>query len=344
MRDPALEYLDRRSRSLDRRSLLAPLSVSELLDNAARTYRALGTTILRETAVPMAMFYLVLVFAAEFVLPGLTQTKDPNSVAVQAGEVALALAISVFAALPLLLIALSYTSGLVSRLTADNLLGNVADLQSARAAARAGLGALVAVHVRVLITSVLLLAFSLALLLASAFLESSADAGLLVLFGMVASLGLGGCLLMAPIAISRYALAPSVVVIEGLRSTAAGRRAVALCRKSPPHPSGYDPFALIWLLVCTLVLVVWGGSSIGLEMFGVVDTIESVSKGSILGSAVLRFVELVPWFLAIWTVVPLWSTICTIHYFDRRVRLEGYDIELLEQDARRSLRTSRFEL
>ena len=42
---------------------------------------------------------------------------------------------------------------------------------------------------------------------------------------------------------------------------------------------------------------------------------------------------LVPYFLSLWVVIPVWAVTVTIIYFERRVRLEGYDIEALAADV-----------
>jgi hypothetical protein len=46
----------------------------------------------------------------------------------------------------------------------------------------------------------------------------------------------------------------------------------------------------------------------------------------------------------LWVLIPVWCTTTTILYFERRIRLEGYDIELLARDMVRSRKESRFEL
>jgi hypothetical protein len=42
--------------------------------------------------------------------------------------------------------------------------------------------------------------------------------------------------------------------------------------------------------------------------------------------------------------VPVWSTVATVLYFERRVAQEGFDIEMLSQDVMRSHRGHRFQL
>ena len=44
-------------------------------------------------------------------------------------------------------------------------------------------------------------------------------------------------------------------------------------------------------------------------------------------------VGLLPYFLSLWVTIPVWAVTVTIIYYERRVRLEGYDIEALAQDV-----------
>jgi hypothetical protein len=51
--------------------------------------------------------------------------------------------------------------------------------------------------------------------------------------------------------------------------------------------------------------------------------------------------DLIPIYLTLWVCVPVWAVTVTIIYYERRVRLEGYDIEALAADVWRPERENR---
>jgi hypothetical protein len=52
----------------------------------------------------------------------------------------------------------------------------------------------------------------------------------------------------------------------------------------------------------------------------------------------LRAFDLIPPFLIIWTLLPVWASVITIVYYERKIRLEGYDIDVLASEISRSSR------
>ncbi|MEQ1936128.1 MAG: hypothetical protein ABL962_19915, partial [Fimbriimonadaceae bacterium] len=99
-------------------------------------------------------------------------------------------------------------------------------------------------------------------------------------------------------------------------------------------------FGIVFILL--LLLAAGIGSGIGLLFsFDEFNVWLESSSGADLSTKLL---EIIPTFLAIWLLVPVWAVTTTLIYFERRVRLEGYDIEALAQDVWRNDRDHRFEL
>jgi hypothetical protein len=61
-------------------------------------------------------------------------------------------------------------------------------------------------------------------------------------------------------------------------------------------------------------------------------------------TVVIAGVDLLPYYLAIWTLIPVWATTLTVIYYERRIRLEGFDIEAMASQIKTDDRASRFNV
>lgn len=330
-------------RESDRRTMLRPLSPGERLDFAMRVYRAVGIPILRQTAVPMVMVYLVVAFYLSFVFPRFFLTKAPESVATQVGEVAITLGAGLFIALPLLLQGVAYTQAVVTRLTADCMLGNVPDETAAASAARRCFGRLFMLNMRTTLTGCFVLVGSLGLLLLSALLEQY-DAWIMVLSATLGLFGIVFSALAMLIVVQRHALAPAVITLEETDPAKSIRRSLDLLRAQFPHGSGYDALWGPTLLTLAIGVATGLGFGIALSLMDLQGVLQDALGHSLPARALQDVAARLPWFLALWLAAPAWAVATTILYFDRRIRVEGFDIDVLQQDVRRSYRESRFQL
>jgi hypothetical protein len=115
-----------------------------------------------------------------------------------------------------------------------------------------------------------------------------------------------------------------------------------MARRFPsPSGSGY-----VWtfcvggyfLLVATYVGIVAGIGAVW-SFFGM----DQVGSGRAAAWAE-SVVSIVPIALTVWLLMPLYGVFMTLLYYDRRIRLEGYDVDTLVDAAERARRVSRFQL
>lgn len=145
-------------------------------------------------------------------------------------------------------------------------------------------------------------------------------------------------LAFAPAVMVRDALVPAVAVIEGSRAKAAIQRGRYLLGGNIGAP-------LQALLLIALLFGVFGMGLSALDSeLGVGSWIAETFVGAAVHDLVAAAFAYVPWYLVLWVSVPIWSTVCTILYFERRVSLEGYDIEVLAQEVWRNAPGHRFQL
>lgn len=345
-RDPALEFLNLRTRAADRRLMLRPMTSGEALDLALRAFRAVGAPILRLSALPILCCYLVISFFNVFVAPGLFWTKDPQSLQTQALEVVFVFGIGAFVAFPLFILGVSYVSGLVTRLVSDFVLGNRPDEVTAVENARNSVFSMASVSFRMIGGALVTVAVSFGLLFLSAFLEplTNETNAWPAVTAFIASVGLFVGFLIFPFALSSQALAPAIVVLEGLKSGAAGKRSRALMKGNRFQESGSGKMTMLWMVCIFVFIAIFSGTEIAFAIFDIPGIVHGWFGATLFGQVVDRAMAMVPFYLCLWVLIPLWCATTAIIYYDRRIRLEGYDIEVLSMDARRTSRQSRFQL
>lgn len=322
------------------------MSSSEIIDTAIRIYQQLGWSFLKATVVPAMLIVCAFAFIIDYVLPSFFTTKDASSLTTQFGEVAFAVGLAIVVGGPLVIIGVSTTTAIVSQLVSDFMMGNVPSIDAATRAARRTAVNLIRVHFWefVLACSGIIVAFGLSIL--SSTLDQTTGqenviagvVALLAVFGFSVS----GIIFLA--VVSRHALAAPISVLEGLKPREASRRSVALMKRTNHIQSGYGNVWALYLVMFFLTLLIGAGLSGFLALFGFDDRIGSLFDNVPLGGLLTKATGLLPIFLWVWTIVPVWAATITIIYYERRIRLEGYDIEALAADVWRNDRQTRFEL
>lgn len=302
----------------------------------------MGANCLKLTAVPALFATAAIYFLLAFVMPMFTETSDASNINVQIGEALMVLALTVFVALPLIIFAMSFASALVSALVADFMVGNVPNPDESRSKALGSMMKIFFFGVREALLGSGGFILGTLLLMGSALMPDSGDSG-----GFVAALGIlgivAGCIAM-PIVYGYESLAVPAILVEKLGVAAAARRSRALMKQVSRQPGGlqyvFNAYGMLFLMM------VFVGIGIGMT-FGMAAVFES---GADLLAVVERneianqLLTILPVFLTVWFLIPIWATMTTILYFERRVRLEGYDIETLARDVGRAHKSNRFEL
>ncbi|MBI5705862.1 MAG: hypothetical protein HZC36_02610 [Armatimonadetes bacterium] len=343
--DPLSRYLVNRTSRTSRRERLRPMTSSEVLDMALSVYQALGWTILKLTALPTVFCLASVAFVWEYVLPSFGLTNHPSDVKAQVGEAAATIGVGIGVGGPLFLLGLAYSSGVVVTLVSDHMLGRTPNAASAAASGLRVLRRLFLLMLYEVMVGWSGVLAATGLLMVSALMPADAtgDAWAAAATGTALFAYLIGFIVL-PAVLVRHALAPAVCVLESLGSRATAKRSVALMKATPWQPSGYPAAWLITVCVLLLILLLLPGLSAGLGAIGISSDLHLVPSIPLLDMLLARAIEQVPSYLAIWTLVPVWCAGVTILYYERRVRLEGFDIEALAADVRQADRRSKFEL
>lgn len=342
--DPAADFLERRARVYESRLQLRPLQTGELTDQAARLSRRHGALLIRLTALPALFGFVVMAFLMAFVFTRLFTTSNPDNMQTQAAEVVGVILFAAFVGGPLLMIGISLMAGLCASVVGDFVRGELPEEARSWKRVRESGGRLVWSQTLILLRSSWILILAIGCLLLSALVSD--DQGSSIAWEAVPAvlgvLGLVASVFVVPLMVTRAALTPSILIFEQLKAREAIRRSRALLKASPPHPSGDGAFGQAWLMV----IVVYG-----LIAFGVYAALDLIEAQRLIGQwlpagiyrdSVNQLVALLPHFFGLWLAAVMWSATTTLIYFDRRIRLEAYDIEILASDAATRSRTSRF--
>jgi hypothetical protein len=314
------------------------MTSAEIMDSAVGAYQACGKMILRYTAVPTLLSLAAVAFVFSYVLPSFMHTSNAHDVKVQVGEAIFNIALGLFVAAPLFVLGLCYSGAFVTSVVSDFMVGSVPDPEAAAAKAKALVPRLVGLALLEAATSCAGLIVSAGLLIASALKNSdelTSALGLMAFF-------VGLCTF--PIVLCRHALNVPIAVIENAKPLASVKRSVQLLKAYGYQVSGYNTTVGMLILAVFLSLFIAGGINGILSLLNAEGYLESLLAGSSFHDLVIQSVQYLPWFLVIWTVVPVWCTTATILYYERRTRLEGYDIEALALDIRQHAKQNRFEL
>jgi len=322
------------------------MSTNEMMDMALKVYQRLGLTFLRLTIVPAVFCLGGLAFVTNFVLPELMLTSDTQNLGVQLGEVIAALALAVFVGGPVFLTGLSYTTAVVVQLVSNFMVGHPVDEEHAQRIAREALPRMVWVNLRVLLVSLSGVLASTALMMAGAVLErvtpeSSALAGVVAVVGI---LGLVVGFLVFLYVVSYHALAAPVAVIERAKAKLATKRSKELLSKAGYHQPGTNTVWSLYVLIAFAALIMSGGLAIMANLLKLGEVVGSFVNDLALKRLILVLMDLIPPYLVVWTLMPVWATTITILYYERRIRLEGYDIEALAAEIPRRDHASRFDV
>jgi hypothetical protein len=326
-----------------RATRLRAMKTGEIVDSALRTYQRLGVTFLRLTAGPALLCLAASAFVLNYVLPGLFTTRNASDFIYQIGEVFVALTLALFVGGPLFLIGLSYSTVIVVSLTSDDVLGDEPNVDAALKMAQQRLWTLFRLNMRELFASLSGVFIATIVMLIGAFIasrtaETDVTAGLVTLLGV---LGLFAGFFVFLFFIGRDALAPAAVVLENASPVRAAARSRELQKNHPIQGSGSGPVLSVYTLLGFVSLVMLSGMYAiqGMLPINVDDFLGQLPFGPLWTEAY----NLLPLFITLWTVMPIWASVVTVSYYDRRIRLEGFDIEVLAKEISHG-RASRFDV
>jgi hypothetical protein len=307
---------------------------AQAVDSAFRIYQRHAWKTIRLVSVPLILSYLALIFFITLLWPQFLLTSDTSRSVVQVVELATIIGVSIAVALPVFGLGLGHALTIAISIAKDAVHGREPDEQGAvRNANRLfwkQMGLIWVVGFRAsigLLLGLAVVALSDLITVDSQFADM-----------IFALLSVGGLLVLAA-GVFLFLLVPFkegissvVLALEDVGVRGALRRSRFLSRGAPYEPNATGSLLSLYFAIFLgfLILIFGFGSlfSIVIEPF-----IAPLAGSGIVQSAVAEAVRTLPWYLMMLFLVPLAAIGLTVVYYDRRVRIEAYDIETLAQNV-----------
>lgn len=318
---------------VERHAWLRPMSAGEAIDLALRCYQRSAWSLLKLTAVPMAVAFSGIVFVAIVVLPGLFTTSAPRSAGVEAGELLVSLVLGFAVGLPLVFAGVGTVLGTVTKATADVLDGRAVDEAKAVEAGRTSLRAVFSGIVRVFFVGCVFFLLAGGFAVVGTLLGQSMGSELASsLSALMVGLSVMAGMVFAPLWMNTRALLPAVAVLENVGSKEAGKRSAHLMKRYRGQASADGVTFGVFLLLVFLGAVLGASMFFLIQLTGIGGRIEAWVTVAGLSQLLGQLVSYLPGFVCLWLLVPFWGTAMTVLYFDRRVRVEALDVQVMIND------------
>ena len=329
--DPVARYLSNRGAKYDRKNRLRIMNSGEVLDTALRIYQRIGLSFLRITIAPALLCLASVGFVQSYVLPGLFLTNSKGTAFELLADVSGALGMAVFVGGPLFLLGISYTSTLVVHMVSSYMTGGSPDPEEAAAVARTLLPRMFAVSVKELLMSIVGILISTGVMglggyLATVTPDSDTGAGFVAAIGI---LGMVVGVIWFLYILACDALVAPIAVIEGLGARQAARRSRQLLKRAGYHPAGAGTIWALYFLLAFITFVLTLGIVGFSELLNLPQRLAGLLSFIPEEQVFQTAFALIPSFIVIWTLAPVWATVITIVYYERKIRLEGFDIDVL---------------
>ncbi len=343
--DPLERYSARTGQQHERLLLLRIKTSGEILDSSLRILQKYGATFMQYTVGAALIVQAGIAFFTKFTWPKLFETSQPGRTDLQIWEFLITIGTSLVVALPLILIGASYSAAFVTCITREILELREPNARAAAKQAQVMLPALFKTLLRQAVSGLGGFVVSVSFLIFGAILASVTEESnrLPGLFAIAGSVGLFISVLILIAVLANQSLNPAVVIFEGVSAKKASQRSKSLMKSFGRQPAAHLGVLGITCLMSVLIGMLQAGYSLILALFGVDKWIDSLSESGAFGVIASTAVELLPLFISIWSLLPAWSVAMTLLYFDRRIRIEGHDIEVLTR-AIPERRANRFDV
>ncbi len=328
-----------RQRSYDRRRNLRPMTSGEMIDLALRIYRSIARPVLAASLPSMLLAGAGIMFLTSFVFPRIAPSGNVDKVHYTEG--AFGIVVTLFIVIPLLMLAISYVAALTVPTTSGIVMGTETDMRNVKLNAPAASMRIFRVMLSGFIRSTGILVASLVLFLLAAVGRGSSGGTLGIIGTASGFVTLFAGLIATPIAAYRLSLTPPVALLESESPKTAFDRSVSLVKPYKHIPSLLESQIGLGLILLAGMFFILVGVSTVFAMIPLEPFFRSQVWMGPWADIVIGVLDAIPLLLTIWLLAPLWTIGVTVMYYDRRSRLEAFDIAVLADDVLKVNRTNR---
>jgi len=332
-KDPLTLHQERLN-SVDRRQWLHPMTSSEIMEGAARFYQVSAKHILPKTALPTALCYIALTFMLTFLLPNFYVLTGGEELVNDATRMVAATAITLFVAIPLFVYGLGMSAAVAIQQVSPFITGDNLNYQESNKTETKNVWQFTLFLSLIGAESLLPVLLSAGMFLLGAMMQAGAPdslvPGLLAVFGSIMGFL---AFFVTPYLILRNLLGPVVFTLENHTIKSAYKRGKYLSKAHNQVGSSVEIGIYLTLISLFIILGLYFGVSMITGLILGSGPVQSFIGSVIWGDLILSAISMIPGYIVLWLVVPFWASAATLSYYDRRIRLEAFDIRTLAQDV-----------
>lgn len=311
---------------------LRPMSTQEVVDTTTKVFREVGARVLRPTLGAATLVYIAITLTTQVLFPQLFLTRNPDDLLAQLGEVLLAVLIGVGAAFPVFAIGFAWVSVHATFAVSDYFSGRNPHEEERLRRADQHLPRAIKLAFRVFGVALAGPIVGLLMLVLAALLNVFNREALSALSGGVGIFGLLVSVIIFLVVLVRQALAPSALLLEGLSPKEAMRRSSTLLKGFRGATGGDETVVTLGVLLILVSAFLIGGVSFIYSIFNVTEWLTTLVGRHWWGEMLVALVVGLPNLLGLWIIAPLGAIGSAVIYHERRIRLEGHDIEILHHE------------
>ena len=314
----------------ERYDRLQSMLSASTFESTTTIFRKLSGKIYGKTLLPSALIYSVIVLNFQVLIPRLFLTSRPNDTRFQILEAGIVLLLMVMTSVPVLIIGLSSILNTVTHHVVAHFNQRSAAPQEIENRCDQTGYEMFKLCSRILFR-ISIWPVSAAIFFGATSLVSGESNAAMIIYPLSA-IFMVISLIMPLVYFLRDLLAPTALIAEKISPKEALARSKQMSKAHRGVAAGSDMTLGMTIVIGILGLIFSGSLAILYQMLPIYAILERLMGDSPLAEVWRNFIGGIPFFAVFAFLFPMWCVSSSVSYFERRIRAEGYDIHLMNNE------------
>lgn len=314
----------------ERYDRLQSMLSASTFESTTTIFRKLAGKIYGKTLLPSALIYSVIVLNFQVLIPRLFLTSRPNDTRFQILEAGIVLLLMVMTSVPVLIIGLSSILNTVTHHVVAHFNQRSAAPQEIENRCDQTGYEMFKLCSRILFR-ISIWPVSAAIFFGATSLVSGESNAAMIIYPLSA-IFMVISLIMPLVYFLRDLLAPTALIAEKISPKEALARSKQMSKAHRGVAAGSDMTLGMTIVIGILGLIFSGSLAILYQMLPIYAILERLMGDSPLAEVWRNFIGGIPFFAVFAFLFPMWCVSSSVSYFERRIRAEGYDIHLMNNE------------
>lgn len=314
----------------ERYDRLQSMLSASTFESTTTIFRKLAGKIYGKTFLPSALIYSVIVLNFQVLIPRLFLTSRPNDTRFQILEAGIVLLLMVMTSVPVLIIGLSSILNTVTHHVVAHFNQRSAAPQEIENRCDQTGFEMFKLCSRILFR-ISIWPVSAAIFFGATSLVSGESNASMIIYPLSAIFVVIS-LIMPLVYFLRDLLAPTALIAEKISPKEALARSKQMSKAHRGVAAGSDMTLGMTIVIGFLGLIFSGSLAILYQMLPIYAILERLMGDSPLAEVWRNFIGGIPFFAVFAFLFPMWCVSSSVSYFERRIRAEGYDIHLMNNE------------